>query len=281
VTRHWDDLARAERTVARHLAAIAPEVLLLETADSLAGATKTSDATVVRTVRKLGYLGLGELKREASSILASEKLSHIHARVEMSSSDFDFSRTIEAVTLDASARIADTAAAADTDSYEESTRIILESSEVVCYGWGFSALGARYLAMRLNRMGKRATSIDATGFELAEALLPVAAGTAVVVFARARHLPDLDLIFDHAEAVGAKTILVTSALDHLKSRAKSTIVVTQSEYGVTAEPLTEMFAADVIALALTGAMPQVSLRSYELLNRLRHEISPSDIDMGG
>ena len=62
VAERAEDLAPAERHVALSLADLGPEAALL-TAAALAEELGTSDATVVRTAKSLGYSGLADLRR--------------------------------------------------------------------------------------------------------------------------------------------------------------------------------------------------------------------------
>ena len=65
IEEHWQSLRASERAVAEYLAED-PFSALYCTASELADRTGTSDATVVRTARALGYSGLPDLKRRAS-----------------------------------------------------------------------------------------------------------------------------------------------------------------------------------------------------------------------
>src|SRR5438552_16628176 len=62
VAERGDDLAPAERRVAELLVDLGPEATLRPAA-ALAEQLGTSDATVVRTAKSLGYSGLAELRR--------------------------------------------------------------------------------------------------------------------------------------------------------------------------------------------------------------------------
>ena len=62
VGERGDSLAPAERRVAQLLLELGPEATLLSAA-ALAEQLGTSDATVVRTAKSLGYAGLAELRR--------------------------------------------------------------------------------------------------------------------------------------------------------------------------------------------------------------------------
>ncbi|MFC7741719.1 MurR/RpiR family transcriptional regulator [Nocardiopsis composta] len=63
-----DTLSRTERRVAEYVAANAERVVFLS-ALQLAKLTRTSDATVIRTARALGFTGWPELKHEVGSRL--------------------------------------------------------------------------------------------------------------------------------------------------------------------------------------------------------------------
>lgn len=271
VSDRWDTLARAERAVARHLAVVAPHDLMLATADSLASVTGTSDATVVRTVRKLGYDGLQDLRISASNVLRTTALPYIERRIELSNPQSGLSHLAATIREDASARVSSTIDGIDVQAYETALGLIGNADVVFTYGWGLSALGASYLALRLGRMGKSAHTIDATGFELAEKILPLRRSSTLVIFAPGRHLPDVDFIISHARAVEAGIVIVTTSLTDLADGADVTLYMASSGSGITAEPLTEMLVADILLLALTAQMPDESRRTYDLLTRLRKE----------
>src|SRR3546814_6033061 len=65
------NLTRAERQVIDHLLRIAPSELAFVSAAGIAEATGTSDATVIRAARRLGFSGLPELKRQATRAIAA------------------------------------------------------------------------------------------------------------------------------------------------------------------------------------------------------------------
>lgn len=58
------------------------------------------------------------------------------------------------------------------------------------YGFGASFVAAEHLALKLRRRGYRAHAAHSTGFRLADDLLDIERGEAVVVFAPGRLLTD-------------------------------------------------------------------------------------------
>src|SRR5207248_6932345 len=79
VAERGDGLAPAERRVAELLVDLGPEATLLSAA-ALAEQLGTSDATVVRTAKALGYRGLAELRQvlvnEGVNLTPGERLRH-------------------------------------------------------------------------------------------------------------------------------------------------------------------------------------------------------------
>lgn len=271
VTEMWSRLTRAERVVARHLAGLASQDVMIATADALAASTDTSDATVVRTVKKLGYDGLPALKLAASETLRKQQLPHIQRRIELSSGEHGIPSILDTIQTELSTYARETFELADIGAYESAVDALARAADVSCYAWGLSQLGADYLRMRLGRMGKSARLMNANGFGLAEQLIPIHAHSAVVIFAPGRHLPDIDLIIRHARAVGASIILITSSLTELSEKADFTLLIASSKSGVLAEPIAEMICADILLLALVAHMPEQSMQTYDLLRRLRVE----------
>ena len=68
--RHRAQLSRSELAVAEYLVALPIDVLIFKSAEEIASDAGTSDATVIRTARRLGFSGLPELKRICSRAMA-------------------------------------------------------------------------------------------------------------------------------------------------------------------------------------------------------------------
>lgn len=78
--QHKSKLSRSELAVAEYLLATPIDILIFESAEDIAAKSGTSDATVIRAARRLGFTGLPELKRLSSrnmakSVPTTERLS--------------------------------------------------------------------------------------------------------------------------------------------------------------------------------------------------------------
>jgi DNA-binding MurR/RpiR family transcriptional regulator len=275
VNREWSRLTTAERKVARYLTGAAPHEVMLAAASDIAQRTATSDATVVRTAKRLGYAGLPDLKNSLGAHLGTGGVPQISTRLEVSQASKDLAESSAAVVDDAVERIRRFGRGLDVPRMIEALRLIVSASEVFCYGWGSNELSARYLALKLNRAGKRSRACGTTGFTLADELLTLTSGHAVVVFAPGRPLPDVRVLIDHARATGAGLILVTEHLDQGFTGDVDVILPDDSSPGgLTAEPLCSMLLADMLVLAMMSVGKDPAVDTYALLTRLRREIVP-------
>jgi DNA-binding MurR/RpiR family transcriptional regulator len=201
-------LTEAEQRVVAFLLAH-PRQAILATAGQIADGAGTSDATVVRTARTLGYAGLPELRQDLTDrvVGATGPVAQVR-RVAADSA----TGLVERVFAEAADRLTRTAAAVDGPAFEAAVALLAAAGEVVGYGIGPSELVARALALRLTRIGRRARATGAIGFRLADDLVGLGPEAVVVLYLPARRTADADVVLDHTRAVGARSVLVTDAL---------------------------------------------------------------------
>ncbi|QUH03886.1 MurR/RpiR family transcriptional regulator [Saccharopolyspora erythraea] len=202
-------LSRAEQKVARYLLNMPQEQLVFATAEELGQHTGTSDATVVRTARKLGYSGLPALKREVGGALVNTVAPATRLEQRLAAIGPDLERAVSTVFTEAREDLENTQAALDVDDVREAVSLLAHAREVMAFGVGGSELGARHLALRLNRLGQRARFVGSTGFRLADDLLPLGRDDVLVVYLPGRSLHELEVLLDHARSVGARRILIS------------------------------------------------------------------------
>ena len=80
IREHRDEFTPASRAVCRSLSEISPERVLYLSAAELGQLSKTSNATVIRTVQALGYSGLAELK---DLVAAPSRQERLRSRIEL------------------------------------------------------------------------------------------------------------------------------------------------------------------------------------------------------
>ncbi|WP_433503282.1 MurR/RpiR family transcriptional regulator [Pseudonocardia halophobica] len=263
-------LTEAEQRVVDYLLAH-PRQAILASAGQIAEGAGTSDATVVRTARTLGFAGLPELRQSLTDrvVGATGPAAQVR-RVAADSS----AGLLERVFEEAAERLARTAAAVDGAAFDAAVALLAEAGEVVGYGLGPSELVARALALRLTRIGRRARATGAVGFRLADDLVGLGPDAVVVLYLPARRTVDAEVVLDHVRAVGARSVLVTDALGGaFGDRADVVLDAVHGLGDVTGEGLTAAVLTDALCLAVAARDERSVVAADETLTRLRADLS--------
>lgn len=271
-------LSRAERTVAEYLRMHGREAIF-SSAEQIAEATGTSDATVVRTAKSLGYSGLHELRQNLAHqvVKQTSPSSELRRRRESGRTPDALESVIDEVFDEVSDRIARTRSRLTIPDFERAVDLLDDAREVFAFGLGPSEFAARYLALRLNRMGRRARASGITGFRLADELIGLTEKDLVVLYLPGRHLPDIDILLDHNREVGGKTLLITDSLATLfADRVTATLPAMHSSSNFTGEMLCAEVVTDAMLLALGARDEERATGAAELLISLRSKLIQSD-----
>jgi DNA-binding MurR/RpiR family transcriptional regulator len=271
-------LSPAERKVAEFLRNQAGDILFAS-AGEIGELTGTSDATVVRTAKALGYSGLPELKRQLGqqvtrTVRPALRLRHRIERVG------EASAMLDRVFAEAAERVGETHRLTDPAAFSKAVDLLADAREVFTFGIGLSGVVADYLAMRLVRLGRPARSTAHTGFRLADELLPLRSGDAVVVYAAGRLLADIEVILWHAGEVGATTILITDSLGPvLGDRVDVWLAAAHSPSGFTGETLSASIVTDALLLAVAARHDASATATSDRLTGIRRELLGHNPDL--
>lgn len=269
-------LSAAERRVAEYLWKH-PGMIVLSTAGELGELSGTSDATVVRTVKSLGYSGLPELKREVGRHVVSDTpATRLRHRVEEAGDNT--TSQLDQMLAESIDRLTETRRLLAEPAFAAAVDLVAGAREVLGYGLGISELPMRYLATRLQRLGRRARSTSATGFRLADELLLLEPGDVFVLNAPDRLLPDMTTAARHAREAGAGVLLLTDSLGAtLDSLVDVTLHAVMSPTGLTQEGLSATLILDCLLLAVAKRDPGAVSANTELLAELRDRLAPRDM----
>lgn len=270
VRQAWETLSRAERSVSAMLTSSTAERLLYAGAADLGTESGTSNATVVRTLQKLGYTGLSELKRHVASpfsdAVAPEE--RLRRRLEFLGEDAD--RIVTGVLDEAAGQIELARTALSVPDVVSAAELLTGARRIYCYGVGASTIAAEHLTVRLGRVGRPATHIDVDGFRIADELLQLAASDVVVLFAPGRVSPEVETIVSRAHDVEARVILVTDELrERLAARVAVTLTAPHTPTGLTAEVLSPILVGDVLAQLVAAVDPELAVETSHSLTVLR------------
>jgi DNA-binding MurR/RpiR family transcriptional regulator len=274
ITARLARMSRAERKVAEYLQANS-RLAIFATAEQIAAAAGTSDATVVRTARTLGYSGLLELRHSLTQQVV-QATSPSRELPEPADQDGESASLLAHVFTEATERLVDTLRRISEKEFARAVEILDDAEEVLAYGIGPSEMVARYLAVRLGRIGRRGRATGATGFRLADDLLALGPRDVVVLYLPSRLIAEIEVVLDHAEAVGARTVLVTDTLGSVfADRVDVVLPAGRSLTGAIGEGVTSQVLTDALLLALATRDESRATARSELLTALRSELSPT------
>lgn len=273
VRDQWETLSTSERAVAQYVVSAPVESLLFASAQELGTASGTSNATVVRAMQRLGYAGLPALKRELTSDFTSAVPPEVRLRQRIAHVGRDLDDIWGEVFDEAQERIEHARRLTPGEALRDAVGFLAEAPEIHCYGVAASELAARHLALALGRIGRRARYFGDTGFTLADRLLAVRQGDAVVIFQPGRALTELTVLIERARAVGARVALVTDELAELYGpRVDAVLTAPHTPTGITTEALTALVVADALLLALATLDEGRAVETSHQLTALREQL---------
>ncbi|TDE60370.1 MurR/RpiR family transcriptional regulator [Nonomuraea mesophila] len=273
VRQVWDELSPAERAVCQFLVSATPEQILFASAQELGAATGTSNATVVRTMQRLGFGGLPGLKRALAAEFTSAVAPDVRLKQRISHVGQDLSGIWERVFDEARERIDHCRRLFDEEPFKKAVELLVNAPGVLVFGTGASDPAARHLALKLGRRGHRARATSATGFALADDLLALSHGDVLVIFQPGRRLKEITVLIDRAHAVGAGVVLISDELGgEFADRVDAVLAAPHTPTGITGEPLTGIVLGDALLLALDSLDQTRSVEHSHQLSALREQL---------
>jgi DNA-binding MurR/RpiR family transcriptional regulator len=266
-------LSPAELRVARVLQA-GRETVLVASALELAERAETSDATVVRTVRALGYAGLDEMRRQLAAELhksvspAARLVRTLEDVGDDLQSAFDTTlalhgRSIENLRRDISPRL-----------FEAVVTRLIAARRVVVFGLGPSSALADYFAIQLRRFGLAAEVLRHTGLLLADDLQQMAKGDLVVILAYSRVYAELEAVLERADRLGAPKLLLTDTLGAaLRDRVDHVLPVARGRTDSLSLHTATLALIEALLVGIASRRSAETVASLELLNDLRTRIA--------
>ncbi|MDQ1455100.1 MAG: hypothetical protein QOH28_720 [Actinomycetota bacterium] len=276
VAERGDDLAPAERRVAELLVDLGPEATLLSAA-ALAEQLGTSDATVVRTAKSLGYSGLAEMRRALAAYGDNPPLGErLRRTLEQSPGGDLFASAIR----NHLAAIETLTRNVSPSAFQEAVAILAGADRVVWRGVGPSAHLAAYGQLLTQRIGKPSSALVHTGTSFADELLTLAPNDAIVVFAYGQLQSHVRVLLGHAETLNAPVVLITDTLGRkLDDAVNATLQCGRGAPGLFASHATTLVVIEAVVVALAATNQAEAESSLTNLNELRAALAGRRIDV--
>jgi DNA-binding MurR/RpiR family transcriptional regulator len=224
---------------------------------------------VLRTIQALGFASLADLK---SAILNSGTVST--PADDMRRTLVDLEKATGAALdgiLQAHADGLDVLKSAECRAQmAAAVRVLDGANRIAVFGIGPSSALATYVSVLLARNGRRSRTISATGSMLADQLLDLRKGDALLILAYGRLYREVKAVFAEARALGLATVLLTEANDTpLAKLADVCVAIPRGRPGQMALHGVTLVGLEALVLSLAAAKPEAALASLDNLNRLR------------
>ncbi|NTF46260.1 MurR/RpiR family transcriptional regulator [Rhizobium rhizogenes] len=272
--QHKSKLSRSELAVVEYLLATPLDILIFESAEDIAAKSGTSDATVIRAARRLGFTGLPELKRlcsrnMAKSIPTTERLSQ---RFRATGDDLGtitkriFS-TVHEIMTSSEEKL-------DVDALAHTMQLLDKADTVWCLGMGRSEVEAKHCAIALSRVGLRTRHSGSSGFVLANELIDLRADDVVIVFQTARDTAELRLVVNQVSELDCRVVLVCGVqlTELYRDRVSAVLTCVGSATGLASWTLGAIVVADILAYGIAARNQERALKTRKRLAQLREHV---------
>lgn len=276
-------LSPAARRVARYFLDNREEVLVASAA-ALAAKTETSDATVVRTAKALGFSGLDELRRALAdeirtALSPADRLTRTLGEVGDSlSAALTLTLDIHMHALDALRR------SISDDMFERAVDGMTHARRIVAFGLGPSSAIAGYLASQLNRFGFEALTLSNTGLLFADDLQRLREGDLVIMLAYGRVYAELAALLDEIDRRKLRSFLVTDTLAAaLRRRVELVLPVARGRADMLSMHTATLGFLEAVLVGIAARRPGQTLAALRELNDARAKLAgrPMNLPMSG
>ncbi|MCU1353551.1 MAG: transcriptional regulator [Acidimicrobiales bacterium] len=248
-------------------------------AKEIAAAVGTSDATVVRTARTLGYDSLRDLRR---SLAGEESQVDLVGRLDATISSMAEAGDTFAPAIERHLRAVDTLVrAVSSDDFDAATAVLAAADQVWWSGVGPSAHLAEYAAFVSRRLGRRGGALTHSGTDHADELLAVGPGDAVVAFAYGRLHSYVNVLLDRAQQVDVPVVLITdrTSTDATPDNVAVRLKAGRGTPGLFASHAPTIVLIEALALAVAATDQERADRSLRELNQLRRALAGRRLDV--
>ncbi len=249
--------------------------VLASSAAQIAAQLGTSDATVIRAVQSLGFEGLPDLRQALAADLDERRTPEADMSRTLAEVGDDAGRAIDAV-LDAHREGMEALRTkAGRAAILAAITALHPAPRIGVFGIGPSAHLARYLTSQLTRSGRRSFLLDATGWALADQLLGLQVGDAILLLAYGEPYREVQAVMAEARRLGLRVVLVTDAQDSpLARQATIVLLARRGRADQVALHATTLIALEAVVLGLAATDRENALQQLADLDRLRKLIGP-------
>jgi len=253
---------------------------LASSASQLAARLGTSDASVVRAVKALGFDGLPHLKTALAEALERGSTPAADMRRTLKEVGGSADHAIEDVLKTHAAAIAELSTSRSRQTITAAVRELSAARRLATFGIGPSAHLARYVSAMLNRCGRDAFSLDATGLALADQLLALREGDGLLVLSYGHPYREVLATLRESKRLGLHVVLVTDdPKTALRRFADVVLPARRGRRERAALHAITLAALEAVVLGLAACDKEHTVSTLDRLNDLRSAVSGTRVDI--
>lgn len=273
-------MSPAEQRVARMFLQNREKVLFASAA-SLAEQAGTSDATVVRTTKTLGFDGMEGLRQA----LATELKRAVSISGRLSETLRDVGDDLTAafnMTLDVHANSIDKLRRdVSANAFARAVALLGTARRVVLFGIGPSSALATYFATQLSRFGLDTMCLIRTGLLFADDLGQLRQGDVLFAVAYTHIYRELAVLLDETDRKKIRKILVTDSLvGETRNRIDLILPVARGRADRLSMHTATLALIEALLVGIAASSPKTTMESLESLNALRERVVGQPMDVG-
>lgn len=223
------------------------------TITELAKDTATSEATVIRLCRDLGFKGYSDFRMALAIEISQPKA------IKASDTPKENSDRIDVATQNAITSLQDTSTLIDRQQIDRICQMIHEADNINCIGVGASSIVGRYLSFRLTRIGKSSSMFEDSHIA---AMRAIKSKPSDLWFAISSSGSTKDVVYAASRAKSQNSLVVS-----LTNIRHSPLSATSDEILVAARPEGPLtggaFASKVSALLLVDILINQLVAEYQ------------------
>lgn len=273
IAEHSERMSPAEKRVVQFFRENREEVLIASAA-ALAAKAETSDATVVRATKALGFSGLDDLRRTLvdelrQSLSPGDRLTRTLGQVGASvSAAFEMTLRIHLESLETLRQTI------TSEQFEKAVDSIVKARRILAFGLGPSSAMAAYVAIQLARFGLDTASLTNSGLLFADDLQKVRKDDLVVILAYGRVYAELAVLLDEIDGRGANSLLLTDTLAaKLRHRVDLVLPVARGRADMLSMHTATLGLIEAILVGVATKRPHKTLASLKALNEAREKLA--------
>lgn len=259
-----------------------PEEVLMVSAAAMAAKAKTSDATVVRTARRLGYSGLDGLRRALAVEMRRSPSPAERLTRTLGEGGGSLAAALQ-TTLETHLKCLQSLSKEITSAqFAKAVESIVSARRVVAFGIGPSSAMANYLVIQLGRFGIVAVSLTNTGLLFADDVRKLRRGDLVIIFAYSDVYAELAALLDATAASRLQAILITDTLRcALSRRVDMVLSVPRGQSDMLSMHTATLGFIEALLVGVATSRPKETLSSLKALNKARARLAGSPLNLPG